>query len=149
MPQHVTQRGNRGQPTLFCEEDDGADVELLAEWCRQRGVEGWAYCRMPNHGHGIAVPQSENRLRLAMGEAHRRYPRRVSFRHWAAHAWVHARKTARKGLWIVWANGRELKRLRRLRARSERGIMSYPASWTTPQPRTDKKASKDERQKPM
>jgi putative transposase len=88
MPQQVTQRGNRGQPTFFCEEDDAADVELMAAWCQQRGVEVWAYCRMPNPGHWIAVPQSENRLRLAMGEAHRRYPRRVNFRErWRGHWW--------------------------------------------------------------
>jgi putative transposase len=58
MPQHVTQRGKRRQPTFFGEEDDAADVELLAQWCQQRGVEGWAYCRMPNPGHGIAVPRA-------------------------------------------------------------------------------------------
>jgi putative transposase len=85
---HVTQRGNRPQPTFFGEEDDAADVELVAQWCKQRGVEGWAYCRMPNHGHWIAVPQSENRLRLAMGEAQRRYPWRVNFRRgWRGYWW--------------------------------------------------------------
>jgi putative transposase len=88
VPQHGTQRGCRRQPTFFGEEDDAADVELLAAWCQQRGVEVWAYCRMPNHGYWIALPQSENRLRLAMGEAHRRYPRRVNFRRgWRGHWW--------------------------------------------------------------
>jgi REP element-mobilizing transposase RayT len=58
MPQHVTQRGSRGQPTFFCEEDDAADVELLAQWCEQRGVEVWADCRKPNPGHGIAGPRA-------------------------------------------------------------------------------------------
>jgi putative transposase len=88
MPQHVTQRGSRGQPTLFCEEANAADGELLAAWCQQRGVEVWANCLMPNHGHGIAVPQSEHRLRLAMGEAHRRYPRQVNSRHcWRGYWW--------------------------------------------------------------
>jgi putative transposase len=86
MPKHVTQCGSRRQPTFFCEEDDAADGELLAQWCQQRGVEVWAYCLLPNPGHGIAVPQSENRLRLAMGEAHRRDPWRVNFRHlWRGH----------------------------------------------------------------
>jgi putative transposase len=88
MPQHVTQRGNRGQPTFFGEEEDAADVELLAAWCKQRALEVWAYCRMPNPGHWIAVPQLVNRLRLAMGEGHRHYRRRVNFRHgWRGHWW--------------------------------------------------------------
>jgi putative transposase len=84
----VTQCGNRRRPTFFCLEDDAAYGELIAEWCQQRGVEGWADCLMPNHGHWIAGPQSEHRLRLAMGEAHRRYTRRVNFREgWRGHWW--------------------------------------------------------------
>jgi REP element-mobilizing transposase RayT len=35
---------------------------------------------MPNHVHLIAVPKSEDSLRRAIGEAHRRYTRRVNFR---------------------------------------------------------------------
>jgi hypothetical protein len=42
LRQHVTQRGSRGQPTFFCEENYAADVELLAAWCQQRGVALWA-----------------------------------------------------------------------------------------------------------
>lgn len=88
MPHHVTQRGNRRQPTFFCEEDYAAYVELMGQWCQQRGVEVWAYCLMPNHVHLIAVPQSEEGLRLAIGEAHRRYTRRVNFREgWRGHLW--------------------------------------------------------------
>lgn len=61
-------------------------------------------------------------------------------RSWAVRGWVHARKTGRQGSWILWADARERKRLQRLLDRSTRGITSYPSSWTTPQPRTDKKA---------
>jgi hypothetical protein len=46
MPHHVTQRGNRRQPTFFCDDDYAAYLELMGEWCRQRGVEVWAYCLM-------------------------------------------------------------------------------------------------------
>jgi len=52
----------------------------MGEWCQQRGVEVWAYCLMPNHVHLIAVPQSEDALARAIGEAHRRYTRRINFR---------------------------------------------------------------------
>jgi putative transposase len=88
MPHHVTQRGNRRQPTFFGEEDYGAYVELMGEWCNEHGVEIWAYCLMPNHVHLIAAPASEDGLRLAIGEAHRRYTRRVNFRQgWRGHLW--------------------------------------------------------------
>ena len=35
---------------------------------------------MPNHAHLVAVPQSEDVLRRAIGETHRRYTRRINFR---------------------------------------------------------------------
>ncbi len=88
IPHHVTQRGNRRLTTFFSEEDYAAYVSLLAEWCPQCGVEIWAYCLMPNHVHLIAVPESEEGLRHALGEAHRRYTRRVNFREgWRGHLW--------------------------------------------------------------
>ncbi len=88
LPHHITQRGNRRQQTFFHDEDYAAYVELMAEWCGQRGVEVWAYCFMPNHVHLIAVPRSEDGLRRAIGEAHRRYTRRVNFREkWRGYLW--------------------------------------------------------------
>jgi REP-associated tyrosine transposase len=43
---------------------------------------------MPNHVHLIAVPNSEEGLRRAIGEAHRRYTRYVNFREdWRGHLW--------------------------------------------------------------
>ncbi len=43
---------------------------------------------MPNHVHLIAVPQSPDGLRLAIGEVHRRYTRMVNFREgWRGHLW--------------------------------------------------------------
>ncbi len=56
--------------------------------CRSCAVEGWVYWLMPNHGHWIAVPDWEDGLRQAIGEAHRRYTRRVNFREgWRGHLW--------------------------------------------------------------
>ena len=80
LPHHVTQRGNRRQQTFFGEDDYAAYVQLMAEWYRERGVDVWAYCLMPNHVHLIAVPQAEDSLARAIGEAHRRYTRRINFR---------------------------------------------------------------------
>jgi putative transposase len=43
---------------------------------------------MPNHTHLIAVPSSEESLRRAIGEAHRRYTRRINFREkWRGYLW--------------------------------------------------------------
>ena len=88
MPHHVIQRGNRRQATFFREDDYGAYLEFMAEQCREEGVAIWAYCLMPNHVHLIAVPGTEPALRRAIGEAHRRYTRRINFREeWRGYLW--------------------------------------------------------------
>jgi putative transposase len=88
VPHHVTQRGNRRQTAFFQEEDYAAYLTLLGEWCRHWQVGVWAYCLMPNHVHLIVVPESEAGLRRALGEAHRRYTRRINFREgWRGHLW--------------------------------------------------------------
>ena len=88
VPHHVTQRGNRRQKTFFTKEDYSAYLNLMADWCGQFGVEIWAYCLMPNHVHLIAVPEREDSLAQAIGEAHRRYTRRINFRKgWRGHLW--------------------------------------------------------------
>jgi putative transposase len=88
FPHHITQRGNRRQETFFNDVDYQAYIDLMSEWCCLLNVEVWAYCLMPNHIHLIAVPESEDGLRLAIGEAHRRYTRRINFREgWRGHLW--------------------------------------------------------------
>jgi len=60
----------------------------MADWCREEGVAIWSYCLMPNHVHLIAVPKTEDGLRRAIGEAHRRYTRRINFRKkWRGYLW--------------------------------------------------------------
>ena len=87
-PHHVTQRGNRRQPTFFCDEDYALYLSLLGEWCGRWHVDIWAYCLMPNHVHLIAVPETEEGLCRAIGEAHRRYTRHINFREgWRGHLW--------------------------------------------------------------
>ena len=88
IPHHITQRGNRKLDTFFCDEDYQTYIDLMAEWCSRRGVEIWAYCLMTNHVHLIGVPSSDDGLRRAIGEAHRRYSRRINFREgWRGHLW--------------------------------------------------------------
>lgn len=88
IPHHVTQRGNRRQQTFFNDEDYQSYLELMSEWCENYKVETWAYCLMPNHVHLIVVPETKDGLSLAIGEAHRRYTRRINFREgWRGHLW--------------------------------------------------------------
>ncbi|MEN6452162.1 MAG: transposase [Thermoguttaceae bacterium] len=78
LPHHVTQRGNRRQQTFFNDDDDAVDIELMADWRQERGVDVRAYCLMPNHVHLLPIPKSEDGLARAIGEAHRRYTRRIN-----------------------------------------------------------------------
>ena len=88
LPHHVTQRGNRRQQTFFCEEEDyAAYVELMADWCKEQ-------C-----GDMVILPHAQSRSfdcrsavggwpARAIGEAHRRYTRRINFREkWRGYLW--------------------------------------------------------------
>jgi putative transposase len=87
-PHHITQRGNRRQQTFFSDEDYEAYVGLMAEWCRKCQVTIWAWCLMPNHVHLVAVPHTRDGLARGIGEAHRRYTRRINFREgWRGYLW--------------------------------------------------------------
>ncbi|HDZ43994.1 MAG TPA: transposase [Phycisphaerae bacterium] len=88
FPHHITQRGNRRQRTFFNDDDYRAYLELMREWCDACGVAIWAYCLMPDHVHLVAVPETADGLRRGIGEAHRRYSRRVNVREgWVGHLW--------------------------------------------------------------
>lgn len=77
---HITQRGNRRLPIFFSDEDRMTYLQLLAEGCAATSTRCLAWCLMDNHVHLILVPESADGLRSALGEAHRRYTRRVNFR---------------------------------------------------------------------
>lgn len=54
----------------------------------------WSCCQnghtsiVPNHVHLIAVPETQEGLARAIGEAHRRYTRLINFREgWRGHLW--------------------------------------------------------------
>jgi len=88
IPHHIIQRGNRRQITFFTDEDYQEYINLMSEWCAHYEVTIWSYCLMPNHVHLIAVPKTKEGLRKAIGEAHRRYTRRINFREeWRGHLW--------------------------------------------------------------
>jgi REP element-mobilizing transposase RayT len=69
-------------------EDHQAYLELMSEWCARYKVQIWAYCPIPNPVHLIAVSETKEGLNLAIGEAHRRYSRRINFRQgWRGQLW--------------------------------------------------------------
>jgi len=87
-PHHVTQRGNRRQATFFENSDYRDYIELISKFCRKSSTQVWAYCLMPNHVHLIMVPSHKDGLRASLGEAHRRYTRKVNSRNeWRGHLW--------------------------------------------------------------
>ncbi|WP_309660605.1 transposase [Sphingomonas sp.] len=77
---HITQRGNRRLPIFFSDADRVAYLAELAAACAATGTRCLAWCLMDNHVHLILVPQSVDGLRATLGEAHRRYTRRINFR---------------------------------------------------------------------
>jgi len=67
--------------TLFhTDEDRKAYLGLLAEFSDRFNLAIWAWCLMTNHVHRVAVPSHSESLARAIGEAHRRYTRRVNFK---------------------------------------------------------------------
>ncbi|MFN2546212.1 MAG: transposase [Myxococcales bacterium] len=80
LPHHITQRGVRRMRTFSGDQDCRRYIELMSDSCKEHGVEIWAYCLMPNHSHLIGVPESEESLRWAIGEAHRLYTHEINKR---------------------------------------------------------------------
>jgi putative transposase len=88
VPHHITQRGNRRQQTFFRHSDYLDYIHVMSEECRRCAVDVWAWCLMPNHSHMVVVPSTEDGLRCAIGEAHRRYTSLVNLREgWRGHLW--------------------------------------------------------------
>ena len=88
VPHHVTQRGNRRQPTFFSAADYAIYLRLAAQAFAEAGVGVWAYCLMPNHVHLIATPSTEEGLAQAVGMTHVRYTRHINSREgWSGYLW--------------------------------------------------------------
>jgi hypothetical protein len=54
---------------------------------------------------------------------------------WATRGWVRARQTKVQGLWILWADWDEVRRLRKLQSIVHPGRNSFPEDLTTPEQR--------------
>jgi putative transposase len=88
VPHHVTQRGNRRQPTFLCEADYALYLDLLRFWSRKAETRVWAWCLMPNHVHIVLVPSGPDGLRATFAPLHRRYSWEINRREgWHGHLW--------------------------------------------------------------
>ena len=88
LPHHITQRGNRGKDVFLNHGQRQRYMDLLARYAPEHGLAVQAYCLMSNHVHLIAVPETADGLCRGIGEAHRRYTRRINFREgWRGHLW--------------------------------------------------------------
>lgn len=73
LAHHVTQRGNRREPTSFDDGDYELYLDLLADASRQAGVAIRSCCLMPNYLHIIAVPSDVDGPRRTFRTVHRHY----------------------------------------------------------------------------
>ncbi len=78
-PHHVTQRGVRSMAVFAGDGDRELYLRLMAKQCARFRVEVLAWCLMTNHVHLVMVPEREEGLAAAVGEAHRRYTRTRNF----------------------------------------------------------------------
>lgn len=66
---------------IFRDNDDCREyLRLIKQNAEKHGVRFIAYCLMTNHIHLVAIPEREDSLARAIGEAHRLYTRGVNFR---------------------------------------------------------------------
>jgi putative transposase len=79
-PHHVLQHGVRSMNVFSRDQDREEYLRLMAEQARDNGLTFLAYCLMDDHVHLVVVPQTEDALARAIGEAHRRYTRSVNQR---------------------------------------------------------------------
>ena len=77
IPHYITQRSNRHLETFWADANYREYLYLMAKWCNRCKVQIWSYCLMPNYVHLIAVPETEDGLRRAIGEAHHQYTRYI------------------------------------------------------------------------
>jgi len=88
VPHHIIQRGNRRQTVFFSDEDRKKYLEYLRFFGDKFGIKYWAYCLMYNHVHLIAVPETEESLARGIGEAHRKYTRKINLHEgWKGYLW--------------------------------------------------------------
>ena len=74
-PHHITQRGVRSMDIFADDRDRQTYLQYMVEEAERCGITFLGWCLMTNHVHLIAVPEQEDSLARAIGNAHRRYTR--------------------------------------------------------------------------
>jgi putative transposase len=88
VPHLVTQRGNRGEPVFFNDDDRSTYLTLLQEYCAAHRVEILAYCLMPHQAQLVAIPATDDGLQQVMKPLHMRHAQRVNrAQGWTGHLW--------------------------------------------------------------
>jgi DNA invertase Pin-like site-specific DNA recombinase len=100
--------------------------ELVRQLLCRHGLSNEKICTPPLGSHEWWLPDMARELKMPASK----------LRGWIERGWLHARQTPIQHLWIVWADRDELKRLRKLVARSHRGVTSQPRELTTPKSRS-------------
>lgn len=100
--------------------------ELVRQLLCRHGLSNEKTCTPTLARHEWWLPALARKLKMPAGK----------LRGWLERGWLHGRQTPAQHLWIVWADPDELRRLRKLVARSKRGVTSQPRELTTPKSRT-------------
>jgi len=88
LPHYVTQRGRRHQQTFFADDDYAVYLESLLAGCERTGTLILAYCLLPSQVSLLLVPSSEDGLRIAIADTHRRHARAINLREgWQGRLW--------------------------------------------------------------
>jgi putative transposase len=87
-PHHITQRGNNRQDVFFSDQDRTRYLQLLHIQSQRHGLRILGWCLMTNHVHLVAIPQHDDSLALAIGQAHSQYSLELNRQqHRAGHLW--------------------------------------------------------------
>jgi hypothetical protein len=100
-------------------------TELVRQLLCRHGLSNEKTCTPPLGAHEWWLPDLARELKIT----------HYKLREWLSRGWLHGRQTPAQHLWILWADRDELRRLRKLVARSHRGVTSQPRELTTPKKR--------------
>jgi putative transposase len=73
VPHHITQRGNARQIVFDDAKDRRVYLKLLRSYADKFELHIWAWCLMSNHVHLLAVPETDESLKRALGRTHYDY----------------------------------------------------------------------------
>jgi DNA invertase Pin-like site-specific DNA recombinase len=100
--------------------------EVVRQLLCRYGLSNEKTCMPPLDSHEWWLPELARELKMPAAK----------LRLWLERGWLHGRQTPAQHLWVVWADRDELKRLRKLVARSGLGVTRMPRELTTPKDRT-------------